>query len=180
MAKIRPTRRRLVQTAATVALAAPFVRGAPAAGKLAVGFWDHWVPGANDTLTKLCQEWAAKEKVEIAIDYITSQGEKAQSDPGSRGPGTLGARHPDLPDLGGPLPGRQSRTGRRSDGGADQGERQGQRECRICRQAKGPLDRRAGNRRQPDLAALCPHRSLQGTCRARSDQDVPGRGAAPQ
>ncbi len=76
MEKIRLTRRRLVQTAATAALAAPFVRGAHAAGKLAVGFWDHWVPGANDTLTKLCQEWAAKEKVEIAIDYITSQGEK--------------------------------------------------------------------------------------------------------
>src|SRR5262249_54433470 len=47
-----------------------------AAGKLSVGFWDHWVPGANDTLTKLVNEWAAKEKVEVAIDYITSQGNK--------------------------------------------------------------------------------------------------------
>src|SRR5271167_581785 len=70
------TRRRLLQTAATTALTAPFVRGAFAAGKLSVGFWDHWVPGANDTLTKLCNEWAAKEKVEITIDYITSQGDK--------------------------------------------------------------------------------------------------------
>ena len=52
------------------------MRGAYAAGKLTVGFWDHWVPGANDTLTKLCNEWAAKEKVEIKIDYITSQGDK--------------------------------------------------------------------------------------------------------
>src|SRR5205807_281785 len=68
--------RRVLTTAATAMVAAPFVRGAHAAGKLSVGFWDHWVPGANDTLTKLCQEWAAKEKVEIAIDYITSQGEK--------------------------------------------------------------------------------------------------------
>jgi hypothetical protein len=76
MEKIRLTRRTVVQTAATAALAAPFVRGAHAAGKLAVGFWDHWVPGANDTLTKLCTEWADKEKVEIKIDYITSQGEK--------------------------------------------------------------------------------------------------------
>src|SRR6266446_5093262 len=76
MEKILLTRRRVVQTAATAALAAPFVRGAHAAGKLAVGFWDHWVPGANDTLIKLCQEWAAKEKVEITIDYITSQGDK--------------------------------------------------------------------------------------------------------
>jgi ABC-type glycerol-3-phosphate transport system substrate-binding protein len=72
----RLTRRRLLQTAATTALAAPFVHGAYAAGKLAVGFWDHWVPGANNTLTKLCQEWAAKEKVDLTIDYITSQGDK--------------------------------------------------------------------------------------------------------
>jgi hypothetical protein len=70
------TRRGLLTTAATAALAAPFVRGAHAAGKLAVGFWDHWVPGANDTLTKLCHEWADKEKVDITIDYITSQADK--------------------------------------------------------------------------------------------------------
>src|SRR6201993_5350688 len=77
METTRLTRRTLMQTAAaTTALAAPFVRGAHAAGKLAVGFWDHWVPGANDTLTKLCQEWADKEKVEIKIDFITSQGDK--------------------------------------------------------------------------------------------------------
>src|SRR5690242_16153414 len=70
------TRRTLLQTAATSALAAPFIHGAFAAGKLAVGFWDHWVPGANDALTKLCHEWAAREKVDITIDYITSQGDK--------------------------------------------------------------------------------------------------------
>ena len=71
-------RKFLGQTAlATSALiAAPYVRGAYAAGKLSVGFWDHWVPGANDTLTKLCNEWASKEKVEITLDYITSQGDK--------------------------------------------------------------------------------------------------------
>ncbi len=71
-------RRFLATTAATSAatLAPPFIRGAHAAGSLAVGFWDHWVPGANDTLTKLCNEWAAKEKVDVKIDYITSQGDK--------------------------------------------------------------------------------------------------------
>ena len=63
-------------TTAAAALTAPFVHGAFAAGKLSVGFWDHWVPGANDTLTKLCKQWAEKEKVEISIDYITSQGDK--------------------------------------------------------------------------------------------------------
>jgi len=76
MARISLTRRTLLQSAATTALAAPFVHGAYAAGKLSVGFWDHWVPHANDALTKLCNEWAAKEKVEITIDYLTSQGDK--------------------------------------------------------------------------------------------------------
>jgi hypothetical protein len=34
------------------------------------------MPGANAPLTKLCHEWADKNKVDIAIDYITSQGDK--------------------------------------------------------------------------------------------------------
>jgi hypothetical protein len=58
------------------AIAAPYVRGAHAAGKLACGFWDHWVPKANDTMTKLCKEWGEKEKVEVSLDFITSIGEK--------------------------------------------------------------------------------------------------------
>ena len=41
-----------------------------------MGFWDHWVPGANNASTDLVNEWAAKEKVEVSIDYITSQGNK--------------------------------------------------------------------------------------------------------
>ena len=54
-------------TAALSALgvAAPFVRGAYAAGKLSVGFWDHWVPNANGATEKLIRAWAEKEKVEI-------------------------------------------------------------------------------------------------------------------
>lgn len=74
-----PSRRRFIATtaaASAVAVAAPYVRGAHAAGKLNIGFWDHWVPGANDTLTRLTKEWAAKEKVEVTIDYIPSQGNK--------------------------------------------------------------------------------------------------------
>src|SRR6266481_7340372 len=70
------TRRSLLQSTALAAVGAPFVRGANAAGKLSIGFWDHWVPGANDMLTKLCREWADREKVEITIDFITSQGDK--------------------------------------------------------------------------------------------------------
>ena len=72
------TRRTVLNTAAlaTTALAMPFVRGAHAAGKLSCGFWDHWVPGANEPLAKLCREWADREKVELTIDFITSQGDK--------------------------------------------------------------------------------------------------------
>jgi ABC-type glycerol-3-phosphate transport system substrate-binding protein len=75
----RLSRRQFVAaTAATSAtlVTAPYVRGAYAAGKLSTGFWDHWVPGANNTLTEIVNEWAAKEKVEVQLDYITSQGFK--------------------------------------------------------------------------------------------------------
>ena len=76
MSTTRLSRRALHRLAAGAALAAPFVRGAHAAGKLSMGFWDHWVPGANQATTDLVNEWAAKEKVEVQIDYITSQGNK--------------------------------------------------------------------------------------------------------
>src|SRR5689334_23597314 len=69
-------RRFLASSVAAAVVAAPYVRSSYAAGRLSVGFWDHWVPGANDVLTKLCNEWAAKEKVDLKIDYITSQGNK--------------------------------------------------------------------------------------------------------
>ena len=68
------SRRRFVGgTAAlsTALVAAPFVRGAHAAGKLTVGFWDHWVPDANKATQKAVDEWAAKEKVEVQVDFIT-------------------------------------------------------------------------------------------------------------
>ena len=47
-----------------------------AAGTLTLGCWDHWVPGANNALDKICNEWGDKNKVDVKIDYITSQGEK--------------------------------------------------------------------------------------------------------
>src|SRR3954453_14745389 len=55
---------------------APYVRGAYAAGKLSIGFWDHFVPGANATSADLVKEWAEKTKVDVQIDYIGSQGNK--------------------------------------------------------------------------------------------------------
>src|SRR3982074_1693593 len=72
------TRRRFLTTtaASTAIIAMPHVRGAYAAGKLSMGFWDHWVPGATKASTELVNEWAAREKVEVSIDYITSNGKK--------------------------------------------------------------------------------------------------------
>ena len=75
----RVSRRRFVGGTAALSsalVAAPFVRGAYAAGKISVGFWDHWVPNANGATEKLIHEWAEKEKVEVQIDFITSQGNK--------------------------------------------------------------------------------------------------------
>src|SRR5438132_14117298 len=71
------TRRTVLKSAALArtALGMPFVHGAHAAGKLSCGFWDHWVPGANEPLAKLCREWADKEKVDLQIDFITTQGD---------------------------------------------------------------------------------------------------------
>ena len=68
-------RRRFLGASAALTMA-PYLRTSRAAGSLAVGFWDHWVPGANEALAKLCNEWAAKEKVDLKIDFITSQGNK--------------------------------------------------------------------------------------------------------
>ena len=72
------SRRRFLTTtvASTTVLAMPYVRGSHAAGKLAIGLWDHWVPGANNTSKALVEEWAAREKVEVQIDYINNLGSK--------------------------------------------------------------------------------------------------------
>src|SRR5438270_279499 len=73
------SRRSVLKTTALATAAlitAPYVRGAHAAGKLSIGFWDHWVPGANSATKTLVEEWAGKEKVDVTIDYIPSQGMK--------------------------------------------------------------------------------------------------------
>ena len=68
------TRRSVLKTAAfapaAVALSAPFVHGAFAAGTLSMGTWDHWVPGASQALEKIVKEWAQREKVELKFDLI--------------------------------------------------------------------------------------------------------------
>jgi ABC-type glycerol-3-phosphate transport system substrate-binding protein len=70
-----PARRRFLAGSAGVALA-PYVRTSRAAGSLRAAFWDHWVPGANEALARLCNEWAAREKVDLKVDFVTSLGNK--------------------------------------------------------------------------------------------------------
>ena len=79
MSRRKLSRRQFVAATALSSAAlitAPYIRGAHAAGKLTMGFWDHWVPGANKASTDLVNEWAEKEKIEVSIDYITSNGRK--------------------------------------------------------------------------------------------------------
>jgi hypothetical protein len=52
MSRKKLSRRQFVAATALSSAAlitAPYVRGAYAAGKLSIGFWDHWVPDANKT-----------------------------------------------------------------------------------------------------------------------------------
>src|SRR3979411_2001598 len=93
MSRRKLSRRQFVAATALTSAAlitAPYVRGARAAGTLTMGFWDHWVPGANKASTDLVNEWAEKEKVEVSIDYITSQGNKNLLTIASEGQGKSG------------------------------------------------------------------------------------------
>ena len=75
----RITRRRALKVAAGAAGAAlplVHVQSANAAGKLTMGVWDHWVPAANPVLKGLIDDWAAKNKVDVTIDFIASTGNK--------------------------------------------------------------------------------------------------------
>ena len=38
-------------------LAAPYIKTATSAGKLSLGIWDHWIPGANDVLENIILSW---------------------------------------------------------------------------------------------------------------------------
>jgi ABC-type glycerol-3-phosphate transport system substrate-binding protein len=75
----RVTRRTALKLgAATAALPLVHIRTAGAAGKVSIGFWDHWVPGGNDVMQKQCNAWAEKNKVEVQADFIASSGNKLQ------------------------------------------------------------------------------------------------------
>lgn len=76
----RPLSRRgaLKLGAAATALPLVHIRSGRAAGKVSIGFWDHWVPGGNDVMQKQVNDWAQKNQVQAQVDFITSTGNKLQ------------------------------------------------------------------------------------------------------
>src|ERR1700733_71532 len=78
---VKISRRTAVKLGAAAALPLVHIRTAGAAGKLNVGFWDHWVPGANVVMQKQISAWADKNKVEVNADFITTTGGKLQLTP---------------------------------------------------------------------------------------------------
>ena len=62
--------------AATAALPLVHIRTGRAAGKLAIAFWDHWVPAGNDVMKKQCAAFGAQHQVDVQTDFVTSIGSK--------------------------------------------------------------------------------------------------------
>ena len=70
-------RRDAIRTAAAAtALPLVHIRSAGAAGKLSIAYWDHWVPIGNEILRRQVNAWADKNKVDVHLDFITSNGFK--------------------------------------------------------------------------------------------------------
>ena len=171
------TRRRFLATttASTAMVAMPYVRGAHAAGKLTVGLWDHWVPGANATSTRLIEEWAAKEKVEVQIDYITTQGNKLLLTEQAEALAKTRPRHHDLPMLG---PGRSrqaSRAGRRRHGALIKQNGAANATAVYLGKSAGHWAGGAGDARQQRQRAVLAHRPHEAACRHRRAGHVSGR-----
>ena len=62
--------------AAATALPLVHIRTGHAAGKVAIGFWDHWVPAANDVMKAQCIAFGKAHQVDVQADFITSVGSK--------------------------------------------------------------------------------------------------------
>jgi ABC-type glycerol-3-phosphate transport system substrate-binding protein len=58
--------------AAAATLPLVHIRTAGAAGKLSVGFWDHWVPQANPVMQKQVAAWGEKNKVDVNADFTSA------------------------------------------------------------------------------------------------------------
>jgi ABC-type glycerol-3-phosphate transport system substrate-binding protein len=69
-------RNALKLAAASATLPLAHMRTAGAAGNLALGFLDHWVPRGNEVMRAQVSKWAERNKVDVALDFITIIGNK--------------------------------------------------------------------------------------------------------
>ena len=162
-------------TAATALVAMPFVRGAHAAGKLSMGFWDHWVPGANNATKTLVDEWAAKEKVDVKIDFITSQGNKLLLTIAAESQAQSGH---DILAISTWIPNDHASRLERVDDVMEPLIKQNgavNPTVEYLGKAGRPLDRGARHGRQPDQGAVLAHRPDEAARRHRRAGDVSGR-----
>ena len=139
-------------------------------------FWDHWVPGANDVMRKLCQEWADKEKVDLKIDFVTSQGDKLMLTDRRRGAGALRPRHDARCRCGTP-PAQTDNLETCDDVWAELIKRHGETTASMIYVGKqnGHWIAPPAIPNTLTLPSRRPHRHVQGSGRARPDADVPGR-----
>ena len=176
-------RRRFVTSTAALSsamVAAPFVRGAYAAGKLSIGFWDHWVPGANEAAEAVAKAWAEKEKVDLSIDFITSQGNKLILTAAAEAQARSGHDILSHRELGLCAILRSARAGGRHHGAADQAERRGQRDHAVPRQDRRQVAWRAGNPGRPVQGTDVTHRPPETARRHRRAGHVSGRLRRPR
>ena len=75
--RVTISRRNALKSAAgAAALPLVHMRTSRAAGRLSLGFFDHWVPRGNDVMRNQVNAWGAKNKVDVSLDFITIQGNK--------------------------------------------------------------------------------------------------------
>ncbi|MBV9813883.1 MAG: extracellular solute-binding protein [Acetobacteraceae bacterium] len=74
--RTRLTRRQALALGASATIPFVHMRTAGAAGKVSLGLWDHWVPAGDDVMRKQVNAWAEQNKVEVQLDFITSNGFK--------------------------------------------------------------------------------------------------------
>ncbi len=147
--------------AGAAALPLVHIRTAGAAGKLAIAFWDHWVPNGNAVMQKQVDAWAATSKVEVQADFITSVGNKLLMTAAAEAQAKTGHdictfynwdvyNHAEL-----------AGSGRRHRCEPDRQIRRDQRDRGISRQAERSLDRAADQLGQPAQTALRAHQLVQ-------------------
>ena len=68
MKKTSINRRKFVKGVSAVGgytIAAPYVKTAHSAGKLLLGIWSHWIPGADDMLRHILVKWERRMELKL-------------------------------------------------------------------------------------------------------------------